>query len=319
MSARRARPVDPDPALPGYVTDGGLETDLIFHHGVDLPEFAAFLLLADAGGPRPAHRLLRRRMPRSRRRPGPGCSWRPRRGGPTPTGAPGSGSMPPGWPGQRRRGGASSPTCAALRRRRAGGRASPGWWGRGRRLRRRARRCDPRAGPRLPPAAGRGSSPTPGADLVTALTLTDRRRGDRRRPGRAGGRGCRSRWGSPSRPTAGCPTAPRCARPSRRVDDVGAARPLRRQLRAPHPRRRRPWRTRGPGVERIGGTRVNASALSHAELDAAEELDEGDPAALGRDQAGLAELLPALRVVGGCCGTDARHVAAMWGVTTPQA
>ena len=41
--------------------------------------------------------------------------------------------------------------------------------------------------------------------------------------------------------------------------------------------------------------------------------------ALARDQAGLAELLPALRVVGGCCGTDARHVAAMWGVTTPQA
>ena len=34
-------------------------------------------------------------------------------------------------------------------------------------------------------------------------------------------------------------------------------------------------------------------------------------------QAGLAELLPSLRVVGGCCGTDARHVAAMWGVTTP--
>ena len=75
----------------------------------------------------------------------------------------------------------------------------------------------------------------------------------------------------------------------------------------------------GPWVERIGGTRVNASARSHAELDAAEELDEGDPVALARDQAGLAELLPALRVVGGCCGTDARHVAAMWGVTTPQA
>ena len=42
----------------------------------------------------------------------------------------------------------------------------------------------------------------------------------------------------------------------------------------------------GPWLERIGGTRVNASALSHAELDAAEELDEGDPAALARDQAG---------------------------------
>jgi len=50
MSARRADPWTPDPDLPGYVTDGGLETDLIFHHGVDLPEFSAFLLLADPKG-----------------------------------------------------------------------------------------------------------------------------------------------------------------------------------------------------------------------------------------------------------------------------
>jgi homocysteine S-methyltransferase len=36
--------------LTDYVTDGGLETDLIFNHGVDLPEFAAFPLLDDADG-----------------------------------------------------------------------------------------------------------------------------------------------------------------------------------------------------------------------------------------------------------------------------
>ena len=39
----------------GYVTDGGMETDLIFHHGVDLPQFAAFPLLDDPDG----RRLLR--------------------------------------------------------------------------------------------------------------------------------------------------------------------------------------------------------------------------------------------------------------------
>src|SRR3954447_22973 len=33
-----------------YVTDGGIETDLIFHHGVDLPEFAAYPLLWSADG-----------------------------------------------------------------------------------------------------------------------------------------------------------------------------------------------------------------------------------------------------------------------------
>jgi len=62
-------------------------------------------------------------------------------------------------------------------------------------------------------------------------------------------------------------------------------------------------------LERIGGLRVNASALSHAELDEAEELDEGDPVALGSDHAALHDALPSIRLLGGCCGTDHRHVA----------
>jgi homocysteine S-methyltransferase len=62
-------------------------------------------------------------------------------------------------------------------------------------------------------------------------------------------------------------------------------------------------------LERIGGLRVNASALSHAELDDAEELDEGDPVMIGRDTAALRERLPSIRLLGGCCGTDHRHVA----------
>ncbi|GAA3550278.1 homocysteine S-methyltransferase family protein [Microlunatus spumicola] len=68
----------------------------------------------------------------------------------------------------------------------------------------------------------------------------------------------------------------------------------------------------GSWRERILGTRVNASRRSHAELDAAEELDEGDPWALADEQRDLTAALPALTVLGGCCGTDARHVAAMW-------
>jgi S-methylmethionine-dependent homocysteine/selenocysteine methylase len=64
-----------------------------------------------------------------------------------------------------------------------------------------------------------------------------------------------------------------------------------------------------PQLARIGGLRVNASALSHEELDAAEELDEGDPAALARDNAALRDALPWIRLLGGCCGTDHRHVA----------
>jgi len=60
---------------------------------------------------------------------------------------------------------------------------------------------------------------------------------------------------------------------------------------------------------RIRGLRANASEKSHAELDEAEELDSGDPAALARHYRDLQTRLPNLTVVGGCCGTDHRHVA----------
>lgn len=64
-------------------------------------------------------------------------------------------------------------------------------------------------------------------------------------------------------------------------------------------------------VARIGGLRANASRLSHAELDVAEELDDGDPEEFGTLHAQMAGLLPGLRVLGGCCGTDRRHVGAV--------
>jgi S-methylmethionine-dependent homocysteine/selenocysteine methylase len=64
-----------------------------------------------------------------------------------------------------------------------------------------------------------------------------------------------------------------------------------------------------PWAERIRGLRANASTKSHAELDEAEELDEGDPADLGARYAALRGQLPNLNVLGGCCGTDDRHVA----------
>lgn len=70
--------------------------------------------------------------------------------------------------------------------------------------------------------------------------------------------------------------------------------------------------------ERIRGVRPNASTMSHAELDEAPELDDGDPADLGARCAALRERLPQLTVLGGCCGTDHRHVgeiAAAWTAT----
>ena len=62
---------------------------------------------------------------------------------------------------------------------------------------------------------------------------------------------------------------------------------------------------------RVWGVRANASARSHAELDEADELDAGDPEELAGHYPRLRAQLPNLRVAGGCCGTDERHIAAI--------
>jgi S-methylmethionine-dependent homocysteine/selenocysteine methylase len=65
----------------------------------------------------------------------------------------------------------------------------------------------------------------------------------------------------------------------------------------------------GEWTLRIGGVRANASCKSHAELEACETLDMGDRKTLAAGYVELMNLLPRLRVFGGCCGTDHRHLA----------
>lgn len=64
-------------------------------------------------------------------------------------------------------------------------------------------------------------------------------------------------------------------------------------------------------VQRIRGIRANASKLSHAELDAATELDAGDPEALAEDYSTICDHYPWINILGGCCGTDERHIRAV--------
>lgn len=66
-----------------------------------------------------------------------------------------------------------------------------------------------------------------------------------------------------------------------------------------------------PELQRVRGIRTNASMRSHAELDTAKDLDDGDPPDLARRCADLVTTYPRLSVVGGCCGTDARHISAI--------
>jgi S-methylmethionine-dependent homocysteine/selenocysteine methylase len=72
-----------------------------------------------------------------------------------------------------------------------------------------------------------------------------------------------------------------------------------------------------PWTKRIRGLRSNASRKSHAELNDSPELDIGDPDELGMQHAALKERLPQLNVMGGCCGTDHRHIERIAAACSP--
>jgi homocysteine S-methyltransferase len=293
----------------GYVSDGGLETDLIFHHGVDLPEFASFPLVEDAAG----RDLLR--------------------------------DYYGGYAEVARQAGAGltleSPTW----------RANPDW---GVRVGYDADRLDrvnqaaieflmslraayaadlpdvriigavgPRgdgyvAGDRADPdeaadyhLAQVGSFAQAGADLVAAYTLTG--------PEEAIGVVRAARYtGLPVLISFTVETDGRLPDGTTLHDAVAQVEaedpPDGFLLNCAHPTHIEPGLEDGPWLSRILGVNPNASTLTHAELDEAEELDEGDLDLLTSSYDVLRTRLPSLRVVGGCCGTDARHVAALWGV-----
>jgi len=70
-------------------------------------------------------------------------------------------------------------------------------------------------------------------------------------------------------------------------------------------------RTNEAWVKRIRAIRANASCKTHAELDAATELDPGNPIELGEQYKALKNWQPHLNIFGGCCGTDHHHIQAI--------
>lgn len=291
-----------------FVTDGGLETDLIFHHGLDLPEFAAFLLVEDADGRRhltdyfDAYADVARRAGAGLVLEAP--TWRAN----------------PDWAARLgydataldRVNRASIELLGGLRAGHGdlphvlvGGVVGP-------------RGDGYRAGaPMDPDEAAEYHAPqvasfaAAGADLVTAYTMT----GTTEAVGVV--RAARD-MGLPvaisfTVETDGrLPDGTALAAAIQHVD--AAAPPDHFLVNCAHPDHVAPGLDGGAWQERIAGVLPNASRRTHAELDESEELDEGDPAELAALTGRLRESLPACRVVGGCCGTDVRHVAAMWGV-----
>jgi S-methylmethionine-dependent homocysteine/selenocysteine methylase len=96
------------------------------------------------------------------------------------------------------------------------------------------------------------------------------------------------------------------------VDEATGGGPIYYMINCAHPTHfQQTLKDEGAWLRRIRGVRANASCKSHAELDESESLDDGNPGEFGQEYRDLQDLLPALKVLGGCCGTDHRHVEAI--------
>ena len=108
------------------------------------------------------------------------------------------------------------------------------------------------------------------------------------------------------------PTGDTIAEAISRIDTETKAYPQHYMINCAHPTHFQSSITElGELAGRIRGIRANASKCSHAELDEADELDNGNPIDLSQDYKQLISSLDKLIVLGGCCGTDHRHIAAI--------
>jgi S-methylmethionine-dependent homocysteine/selenocysteine methylase len=96
-----------------------------------------------------------------------------------------------------------------------------------------------------------------------------------------------------------------------RLDKLTGTAPAYYMINCAHPEHFNGVLEKGAWLDRIRGIRANASTKSHAELDESTELDIGDIAGLAGHYHDLQKRLPKLTVMGGCCGTDHRHIAAI--------
>ncbi len=95
------------------------------------------------------------------------------------------------------------------------------------------------------------------------------------------------------------------------VDAASDASPIYYMINCAHPDHYADILVGADWTTRLGGLRSNASRMSHEELDNAEELDDGDPAEFGQLHHAMLQGLTGIKVLGGCCGTDHRHVGAV--------
>jgi S-methylmethionine-dependent homocysteine/selenocysteine methylase len=289
-----------------FLADGGIETSLIFLDGLDLPDFAAFILFSSEKG-REALRRYFRGYAEIARRHGTGlilesATWR----------------ASPDWAARR---GYSREQLAAANRDSIA------------MLEEIRREFESPEGPIvLSGCVGpRGDGYDPGramsaeeaaayhaeqietfsgteADLITAITMTSS-------PEAEGVARAAQRAGMPvvlsfTVETDGTlPTGQGLAEAIAQVDAATHSYPAYYMVNCAHPAHFADVLAGdGPALQRLRGLRANASRKSHAELNDSTELDFGNPAELASLYADLARRLPGINVMGGCCGTDHRHL-----------
>ena len=295
------------PQLDGglWLTDGGIETTLIFQDGLDLPYFAAFHLLGDADGTRALERYFRTHAEIARAN-GTGfilesATWR----------------ASPDW-GTRL--GYSTEALAEaneqavemlvrLRRELETGATAMVVSG-----------CIGPRGDGYDPGAVMTAAEAEDyhgfqarvfagteADQVTAITMTNAPEAiGLARAARAAGLPVAISF---TLETDGrLPTGQPLGEAIREVDAATGRAPAYYMLNCAHPTHFDHVLEDADWARRLRGIRANASRRSHAELDAAPDLDAGDPEALGGEYAAIRARLPWINVLGGCCGTDHRHI-----------
>jgi len=288
-----------------YITDGGLETTLIFHLGLDLPDFAAFDLLRDETGTAALRRYYEPYIAIAREQDAgivlDSATWRASRD----------------W-GERL--GYTAAELAHANRRavvlveelRAAAPDVPtvlngvvGPRGDGYVVGEMMTAAEAEAyhGEQIGTFAGTA------AEMVSAITMTyaDEAVGIARA---AQGAGLPSVISFTVETDGRLPSGQQLGAAIQQVDAETGSAPAYFMVNCAHPTH---FETVLDGAwrDRIGGLRANASRMSHEELDAAPELDEGDPDELAAQYAALRDRLPNACVLGGCCGTDDRHVAAI--------
>jgi S-methylmethionine-dependent homocysteine/selenocysteine methylase len=292
------------------LTDGGLETTLIFHDGFDLPHFAAFTLLADEAGRKAIASYYDAYLAVAEEHDLPitldTATWR----------ASSDWGARLGYSSEQlaeANRAAVAAVRAAIERRPAravvSGAVGPRGDGYVAGERMTADEARDYHGAQIDVLAGAG------ADLVSALTLTyvAEATGIARAAAEAGVPAVIS---FTVETDGRLPSTQPLADAIAQVEEATGGSPAYYLVNCAHPTHFAHVLDGAEPLERIRGVRANASSKSHAELDEAEELDMGDPDDLAAQIGALRAGLRRLTVFGGCCGTDHRHIAALAATVT---